>query len=194
MPAAPPALADGPARLRRPAGLSDDQAAAYGRFARSRPAGAVILPEDADRACIADRQAGAEVRLQGSDPAGCPAAGPRPCAPFLSHRTLRHPICHTPSPPGTTTMPHRRGQDNSGQDNDGVTSSWLSGGTDVAPAAPTGTRVTEYSQDSWWVWGRGVPAKLGRPGPVRVVTGRRFWRQVCCPCAGRRRDRFQGAR
>ncbi len=26
----------------------------------------------------------------------------------------------------------------------------------------------------------------------RVVTGRRWWRQVCCPCAGRRRDRFQG--
>jgi hypothetical protein len=25
-----------------------------------------------------------------------------------------------------------------------------------------------------------------------VVTGRRCWRQVCCPCAGRRRDRFQG--
>jgi len=36
--------------------------------------------------------------------------------------------------------------------------------------------------------------ETGAAGLVRVVTGRRFWRQVCCPCAGRRRDRFQGAR
>ena len=55
-------------------------------------------------------------------------------------------------------------------------------------------RTMEAFQDSWWVWRRGVPAKLGRRGPVGVVTGRRWWRQVCCPCAGRRRDRFQGAR
>ena len=31
-------------------------------------------------------------------------------------------------------------------------------------------------------------------GLLQVVTGRRCWRQVCCPCAGRRRDRFPGCR
>ena len=36
-----------------------------------------------------DRQAGPEVRLQGSDPAGRPAAGPRACAPPLSARDGR---------------------------------------------------------------------------------------------------------
>jgi hypothetical protein len=32
-------------------------------------------------------------------------------------------------------------------------------------------------------WRRGVPAKLWAAGLLRVVTGRRCWRQVCCPCA-----------
>jgi len=32
------------------------------------------------------------------------------------------------------------------------------------------------------------------PAWCSAVTGRRVWRWVCCPCAGRRRDRFQGGR
>ena len=34
-------------------------------------------------------------------------------------------------------------------------------------------------------WRREVPAKRGFAGLVRVVTGGRVWRWVCCPCAGR---------
>jgi hypothetical protein len=57
MPAGRPPLAGRPPALagRLPA-LSDDQAAAYGRFAGSRPAGAVFFLEDADRALIARRR------------------------------------------------------------------------------------------------------------------------------------------
>ena len=55
------------------------------------------------------------------------------------------------------------------------------GGPDARVKAVTGS------------WRREVPAKRGSAGWLRVVTGRRCWRQVCCPCAGRRRDRFQGA-
>jgi len=35
---------------------------------------------------------------------------------------------------------------------------------------------------------------VGAGGLVKAVTGRRVWRWVCCPCAGRHRDRFQGGR
>ena len=43
-------------------------------------------------------------------------------------------------------------------------------------------------------WRRGVPAKRGLAGRVRVVTGRRVRRWVCCPCTPRRRDRVPGWR
>jgi hypothetical protein len=38
------------------------------------------------------------------------------------------------------------------------------------------------------------PRNVGFAGLVQAVTGRRVWRWVCCPCASRRRDRFQGGR
>ncbi len=47
---------------------------------------------------------------------------------------------------------------------------------------------------SRWVLAARGSRETWAAGPLRVVTGRRCWRQVCCPCAGRRRDRFQGAR
>ena len=43
-------------------------------------------------------------------------------------------------------------------------------------------------------WRRGVPAKLGLWGLCGWSRAGVCWRQVCCPCAGRRRDRFQGGR
>ena len=47
---------------------------------------------------------------------------------------------------------------------------------------------------SRWVLAARGSRETWAAGPLRVVTGRRCWRQVCCRCAGRRRDRFQGAR
>ena len=47
---------------------------------------------------------------------------------------------------------------------------------------------------SRWVLAARGSRETWAAGPLRVVTGRRCWRQVCCPCACRRRDRFQGAR
>ena len=53
-------------------------------------------------------------------------------------------------------------------------------------------RVRAHS--SRWVLAAWGSRETWAAGRVRVVTGRRWWRQVCCPCACRRRDRFQGAR
>jgi hypothetical protein len=49
-------------------------------------------------------------------------------------------------------------------------------------------------QESHWVLAAWVSRETWAVAGVRVVTGRHCWRQVCCPCAGRRRDRFQGGR
>ena len=46
-------------------------------------------------------------------------------------------------------------------------------------------------QGSRWVLAAWGSRETGVVARVRVVTGRRCWRQVCCPCAGRRRDRFR---
>ena len=60
-----------------------------------------------------------------------------------------------------------------------------------AETSPVALRDT-WHQESQWVglaWGS---RETWLAGWLRVVTGRRCWRQVCCPRAGRRRDRFQG--
>src|SRR5271166_2711467 len=49
-----------------------------------------------------------------------------------------------------------------------------------------------HRQESHWVWAAWGSRETWAVARVRVVTGRHCWRQVCCPCAGRRRDRFQG--
>jgi hypothetical protein len=45
---------------------------------------------------------------------------------------------------------------------------------------------------SHWVLAASGSRETGGWGSCGWSRGRRCWRQVCCPCAGRRRDRFQG--
>jgi hypothetical protein len=109
-------------------------------------------------------------------PCGTGSKGPRlfdwalvatsdPCQVLLIRRLITRPdqlayfICHVPDPakirlPYLATIAGRR---------------W--------PVEETFKTVTGS-------WRRGVPAKLGAGRWLRVVTGRRCWRQVCCPCAG----------
>ena len=48
--------------------------------------------------------------------------------------------------------------------------------------------VLESTSDYWRIWYYLAEAA----GLVWLIAGRRVWRWVCCPCAGRRRDRLQG--
>ena len=73
------------------------------------------------------------------------------------------------------------------------------GGRSSCDASPSASwkvsrkAATPMHMSRWVLAARGS-RETWAAGPLRVVTGRRCWRQVCCPCAGRRRDPVPGWR